>query len=177
MREPDYEKPFVFRKAFTFSPPTTRHVHLVYPDVPIYGQGFAAPSVRKDLYAGYPLADPAILTSECCNLCNGGEGQNHTHCKMEGLLQKATITGRWDTSITGNTARRSVICFSWQLQGSAARENGPKGACLGSVGDAGARKPTSSSHMIPWEKIVIDATDQKRDMTLVHRFPTESKSF
>ncbi|HPA14186.1 MAG TPA: DNA repair exonuclease [Desulfobacterales bacterium] len=138
-------------------------VHLVDPDVAIHGQGFAAPSVRKDLSAGYPLADPGYFNIGMLHTCaTGREGHEpYAPCKMEGLLSKG-----YDYWALGHVHQREIlhedplIVFPGNIQGRHARETGPKGCMLVTVGDSGrAEADFRPLHMIQWEKIEIDATD------------------
>jgi exonuclease SbcD len=146
-------------------------VHLVDPDVAIHGQGFATPSVRKDLSAEYPFAVSGYFNIGILHTCaSGREGHEpYAPCKIEGLLSKG-----YDYWALGHVHQREIlhkdplIVFPGNIQGRHTRETGPKGCMMVTVGENGrAEAEFRPLNVIQWEKVTIDASDAKTGYDLV----------
>ncbi len=111
-------------------------VRLEETGVAIHGQGFAGASVKEDLAAGYPPADPFLFNVGLLHTSLDGRPgyANYAPCTVDGLRSRG-----YQYWALGHVHEREEVCrepwivFPGVLQGRHVRETGAKGATLVSV--------------------------------------------
>jgi DNA repair protein SbcD/Mre11 len=143
-------------------------------DVAVHGQSFASPAVTTDLSRLYPGAVPGCFNIGLLHTCvNGREGHApYAPCTLDALRDKG-----YDYWALGHVHQREVllenpwVVFAGNTQGRHARETGPKGCVLVSVG--GSAHPSLDFRpldVVRWEAAGIDAEGAERGYDVVDRF-------
>ena len=165
LRLPDNVHVFPTERAGTFT--------LDEFDVAIHGQGFARPSIRKDLSTGYPSALPGYFNIGMLHTCaTGREGHEpYAPCTLGGLSSK-----EYQYWALGHVHQQEIlsadpmIAFSGNIQGRHIRETGPKGCWLVHAGENGS-VAADFHHLdvIRWSKCDVDAAAAKTGYDVVDR--------
>jgi len=143
-------------------------------DVAIHGQGFATPSVRKDLSMGYPAPFSGCFNIGLLHTCaTGREGHEiYAPCTLEGLKNKG-----YDYWALGHVHQREIlldedplIVFPGNIQGRHIRETGPKGCMLVTV-DAKGRPEADfrALDVLRWVRISVDASGLEDGYEVIDR--------
>ena len=143
-------------------------------DVAVHGQSFGSPAVTTDLSRLYPAAVPGCFNIGLLHTCvNGREGHApYAPCTLDALRDKG-----YDYWALGHVHQREVllsnpwVVFAGNTQGRHARETGPKGCVLVSVG--GSERPSLDFRpldVVRWEVAGIDAGGAERGYDVVDRF-------
>ncbi|HEV7786627.1 MAG TPA: DNA repair exonuclease, partial [Thermoanaerobaculia bacterium] len=104
----------------------------------IHGQGFAAASVKEDLSAGYPTADPFLFNVGLLHTSLDGRPgyASYAPCTVAGLRSRGyQYWALGHVHEREEVSRDPWIVFPGVLQGRHVRETGAKGATLVTVGD------------------------------------------
>ncbi|HEV7504420.1 MAG TPA: DNA repair exonuclease [Thermoanaerobaculia bacterium] len=104
----------------------------------IHGQGFAAASVKEDLSAGYPAADPFLFNVGLLHTSLDGRPgyANYAPCTVDGLRARGyQYWALGHVHEREEVSRDPWIVFPGVLQGRHVRETGAKGATLVTVED------------------------------------------
>jgi DNA repair exonuclease SbcCD nuclease subunit len=145
--------------VFPHDRPTTKVIGPL--NVAVHGQSFGSPAVRTDLSRNYPTPVPGCFNIGLLHTCvNGREGhERYAPCNLKALCEKG-----YDYWALGHVHQREVlsehpqVVFPGNTQGRNARETGPKGCMLVSVGDAGrAAVEFRPLDVVRWEAVTIDA--------------------
>lgn len=129
---------------------------LEEPGVAIHGQSFATAAVYQDLSVAYPAAKPGYLNIGMLHTsADGRDGHDrYAPCSLEGLKSKG-----YDYWALGHVHHRETLCerpliaFSGNIQGRHARETGPKGCLLVTMGDDGSlRTEFRALDVFRWER-------------------------
>lgn len=143
-------------------------------DVAIHGQGFATPSVRKDLSGGYPDPFPDCFNIGLLHTCaTGREGHEaYAPCTLEGLKSKG-----YDYWALGHVHQREIlldedplVVFPGNIQGRHIRETGPKGCMLVNVDPKG--RPEADFRALDvfrWVRISMDASGLEDGYAVIDR--------
>lgn len=143
-------------------------------DVAVHGQSFGSPAVTTDLSRLYPAPLPGCFNIGLLHTCvNGREGHApYAPCTLDALRDKG-----YDYWALGHVHQREVllenpwVVFAGNTQGRHARETGPKGCVLVSVG--GLERPSLDFRpldVVRWEIAGIDAGGTERGYDVVDRF-------
>ena len=142
--------------------------------VAVHGRSFGTPAVKTNLAQSYPPAVSGWFNIGMLHTCmTGREGHEpYAPCTLETLRPKG-----YDYWALGHVHRREVliddppVVFAGNTQGRHARETGPKGCFLVTVGDTGRPaldfKPLD---VVRWEAAAIDASGAESGYDLVDRF-------
>jgi exonuclease SbcD len=143
-------------------------------DVALHGQSFGSPAVTTDLSRSYPAAVAGCFNIGLLHTCvNGREGHApYAPCTLDGLRDKG-----YDYWALGHVHQREVllddpwVVFAGNTQGRHARETGPKGCVLVSVGNSErASLDFRPLDVVRWEIAAIDAGAAERGYDVVDRF-------
>lgn len=143
----------------TKRPETIRREDL---GVAIHGQGFPTPSVKDDLAAGYPAADPHLLNIGLLHTSLDGRPGHapYSPCTADGLRSRG-----YQYWALGHVHAREIVCedpwivFPGVLQGRHVRETGPKGAMLVKAEDGEIRSVTPHDlDVLRWAVCEVDLT-------------------
>lgn len=127
-------------------PPNTRQLSTDHPetvvfddlDVAVVGQSYATRAVTDDLAARYPVADPGRFTLGLLHTSLDGRPGHDPYAPTTLDMLRGLGYDYW---ALGHVHQREIVSedpwvvFSGNLQGRHARETGPKGATLITVGD------------------------------------------
>ena len=144
-------------------------------DAVIHGQGFATPSVRKDLSRDYPAPFPGCFNIGLLHTCaTGREGHEaYAPCTLEGLKNKG-----YDYWALGHVHKREtlldedpLVVFPGNLQGRHIRETGPKGCMLVTV-DAKGRPEADfrALDVLRWVRLSMETSGLEDGYAVVDRF-------
>lgn len=136
-------------------------LHLSEFDVVVHGQGFASQAVVEDLSQHYPPAVRGLYNIGLLHTCAGGDERHgrYAPCTIQGLVAKGYdywALGHVHARQTLN--REPYIAFPGNTQGRHAREIGPKGCLLVTIGNGGS--PVIDFRrldVVRWEVCEIDA--------------------
>jgi len=106
----------------------------------VHGQGFSTQAVTEDLSQRYPQATRGLCNIGLLHTCAGGDERHgrYAPCTVQGLVSKGYdywALGHVHTRQTLN--REPYIAFPGNIQGRHAREVGPKGCLLVTIGGGG----------------------------------------
>jgi len=147
-------------KFFSDERPETEFIPEL--DVAIHGQGFSTAAVHDDLSEAYPPPRAGCLNIGLLHTCaTGREGhERYAPCSVEGLRHKG-----YDYWALGHVHCRETlseapfIAFPGNIQGRHARETGPKGCLLVSVGEDRSLSPEFRAlDVLRWEIAIVDVT-------------------
>jgi DNA repair protein SbcD/Mre11 len=132
--------------------------------VAVHGQGFATQSVKDDLAAQYPAADPGCFNVGMLHTSATGRQGHHDYapCTVEALRAKGY--GYWALGHVHTREvldeREAAIVFPGNIQGRHIREAGPKGCMLVSVeGHRVAAREFRPLDVLRWETCRVDASE------------------
>ncbi len=155
------------------TPDTVRMTHL---DVAVHGQSFSSPSIKKDLSADYPPAQPGCFNIGMLHTCATGKAGHapYAPCSIVGLASKG-----YDYWALGHIHKREIlnkdpiIIFPGNIQGRHIRETGPKGCLLVTVPEN--EKPKTEFiplDVIRWFALPVDAADADSGYEVIERLKT-----
>ncbi|MBC2716902.1 MAG: DNA repair exonuclease [Desulfobacteraceae bacterium] len=159
-----------------FSSNTPETVQLSHMGVAVHGQSFASPSIKKDLSADYPPAQPGCFNIGMLHTCaTGKEGHApYAPCSPDGLKSKG-----YDYWALGHVHKREtlnkdpVIIFPGNIQGRHIRETGAKGCLLVTVPENGKPKTEFIPlDVIRWFGLPVDASGADSGYEVIERFKT-----
>lgn len=135
--------------------------------IAIHGQGFATQAVTDDLSKRYPRAVKDFYNIGLLHTCaTGADGHdNYAPCTTQGLISKEyDYWALGHIHLRQTLAETPFIAFPGNLQGRHARETGPKGALLVTLGKD--RKASVEFHrldVVRWESIEIASPESTHE--------------
>jgi exonuclease SbcD len=163
--------------------PLPDNVHLLSADraetirfeqfqVAIHGRSFPKPAVTENLAAEYPAAVPGMFNIGLLHTALAGcEGHEpYAPCTLDDLR-----ACHYDYWALGHVHREALVCqeplvvFSGNLQGRHARETGPKGCKLVTVGGGRVTLESCPLDVLRWEHCRIDASPVQTGDDLLER--------
>ncbi len=142
-------------------------------DVAIHGQSFAKAAVTENLAAGYPAAEPGCFNIGLLHTGLGGMNghERYAPCTLDELRFK-----RYDYWALGHIHAREVLCkdppvvFAGNIQGRHARETGPKGCILATVGAGHSIEHVFHRlDQVRWERVNIDISNLINESDVLSR--------